>query len=52
MTEPMISMRIIPAEDGTFTVELDVTGLKDEAQAEAAMLHMQNLFCGEQFQIQ
>ena len=43
---PTISMRQVRYEDGSYGVELTVTGLFNEQQAEAAMAHMQRLFCG------
>lgn len=45
---PTISMRPVRYEDGTYGVELTVTGLASEQQAEAAMQHMQRLFCGHE----
>jgi len=43
---PTISMRHVDYDDGTHGVELTVMGLTTKQQAEAAMLHMQKLFCG------
>lgn len=43
---PTISMRHVDYGDGTHGVELTVMGLATEQQAEAAILHMQQLFCG------
>lgn len=43
---PTISMRQLNLGDGSYGVELTVTGLTSEQQAAAAMLHMQRLFCG------
>lgn len=40
-----ITMRPVQYPDGTWGVELTVTGLTSEKQAEAAMLHMERLFC-------
>lgn len=44
--EPTISMRTVLYEDGSYGVEMTLTGLADEQQAQAALLHIQNLFCG------
>jgi hypothetical protein len=44
-----ISMRTVQfTDDGSWGVELTVTGLVSEKQAEAAMQHMQRLFCAEE----
>lgn len=43
-----ISMRPVQYPDGTWGVELTVTGLTSEQQAEAAMQYMQRLFCAEE----
>jgi hypothetical protein len=40
-----ISMRPVRYEDQSWGVELIVSGLSSEQQAEAAMQHMQRLFC-------
>ncbi len=40
-----ISMKLVQCEDGSWGVELVVSGLSSEQQAEAAMIHMQRLFC-------
>ena len=40
------SMRPVRYEDGSFCVEVTVTGLVSEQQAEAVINHMQKLFCG------
>ncbi len=45
---PTFSMQPVRYEDGTWGVTVQVTGLTSEQQAEAAMQHMQNLFCGAQ----
>lgn len=47
---PTISMHWIRLEDGSYGVQLLVTGLSSQAQAEAAMDHMQQLMCGQQIQ--
>ena len=41
-------MQPVKYEDGSWGVSVQVTGLTSEQQAEAAMQHMQNLFCGAQ----
>lgn len=45
---PTISMRPVLYEDGSFGVELTMTGLTSQQQAQAAILHMQRLFCGQE----
>ena len=54
MNNPMatISMRPVRYEDGSYGVELTVTGLSSEQQAEAAMQHMQRLFCAAEIKEQ
>lgn len=47
-----ISMRPVRYEDGSYGVDVNVTGLKSEQQAELAMQHMQRLFCGQEIQEQ
>lgn len=48
-----ISMRPVQyTDDGSWGVELTVTGLASEQQADAAMLHMQRLFCGDEIKEQ
>lgn len=43
---PTFSMQPVRYPDGSWGVSVQVTGLTSEQQAEAAMLHMQKLFCG------
>ena len=43
---PTFSMQPVKYEDGSWGVSVQVTGLTSEQQAEAAMQHMQKLFCG------
>ncbi len=50
--QPTFTMRPVRYEDGSYGVEATITGLKSEQQAEAAMLHMQRLFCAEEMQEQ
>lgn len=49
---PTITMHPVKFEDGSFGVELIVTGLADEQQAETAMLHMQQVLCGQEIKVQ
>lgn len=49
---PTITMRPVQYPDGSWGVELTVTGLESEHQAEAAMLHMERLFCAAPIQTQ
>ena len=49
---PTITMRPVQYQDGSWGVELTVTGLENEHQAEAAMLHMERLFCAAPIQTQ
>ena len=44
--QPTLSMQPVCYEDGSWGVSVMVTGLASQQQAEAAMLHMQELFCG------
>jgi len=50
-TPPIISIRCIKNGDGNYCVELLVSGLATEAQAENAMAHMQRLFCAQEVQV-
>lgn len=43
---PTFSMQPVKYKDGSWGVSVQVTGLTSEQQAEAAMQHMQKLFCG------
>jgi len=43
-----ISMRPVRYADGSYGVDVSVTGLESEKHTELAMQHMQRLFCGEQ----
>jgi len=42
------SMRPVRYEDGSWGVELFLTGINSEQQAEAVMLHMQRMFCADE----
>lgn len=46
--EPVVSLGFDKAEDGTYTARLTVSGLPSEQQAQAAVGHMQHLFCGQE----
>lgn len=52
MDIPTFTMRPVRYEDESYGVEVIVTGLKSEQQAEAAMQHMQHLFCSEEIKEQ
>lgn len=47
---PTFSMQPVRFEDGTWGVAVQVTGLISEQQAQAAMRHMQTLFCGAEIE--
>lgn len=44
-----ISMMPARLEDGTWCVQLLVTGLADQQEAETAVEHMRLMLCGEEF---
>lgn len=44
--EPVASLKWDAAGDGTFYAQLTVSGLRSEQQAQAAVAHLQRLFCG------
>ena len=46
MSEPTITIRSVKYDDGRYAVELTVIGLASEREAEAAMFHIQRMFCG------
>lgn len=46
--EPVITLMWDKAEDGTYFARMTVSGLRSERHAQAAMDHMQRLFCGLQ----
>lgn len=48
---PTFSMQPVEYSDGTFGVNVWLTGLKTGAQAEKAMELMQQAFCGKQFEV-
>ena len=45
---PTFSMQPVRYEDGSWGVTVQVTGLTSKQQAEAAMAHMERLFCGQE----
>ena len=42
------TLRTEKMPDGTWTAHMLVTGLPDERTADAAVAHMQRLFCGDE----
>lgn len=44
--EPIISISYDREADGTYTARMTVSGLANESMAQAAVGHMQRLFCG------
>ena len=48
--EPVITLGYEQADGGTFNATLTVSGLANEQQAQAAVAHMQRLFCGEEME--
>lgn len=46
--EPVASLKWDADGDGTFYAQLTVSGLQSEQQAQAAVAHMQRLFCGQE----
>lgn len=49
---PTFSMQPVRYPDGSWGVAVNVTGLVSEQQAEAAMQHMQRLFCSAEIKTQ
>lgn len=47
-----ISMQTVQHEDGSWGVNMYVTGLASESHAEAALDHMARLFCGDEIKAQ
>ena len=47
----VISIRTFEDGDGEFGVQLNVTGLKTQTQADKAMQYMQDLLCGEEYTV-
>lgn len=45
---PTFSMQPVSYPDGSWGVSVQVTGLASKQQAEAAMAHMERLFCGDE----
>jgi len=48
---PTISLSKVQHDDGSFGVELIVSGLTSEAQANAAMDHLERTLCGPEFSL-
>jgi len=48
--EPVVSIGIDKAEDGTFTATMIVSGLASLEQANVAANLMQEAFCGEEYE--
>ena len=48
--EPVATLGYEQAADGTFSATLTVSGLVTEQQAQAAVAHMQRLFCAEEME--
>lgn len=46
--EPMTTLVWEEAGNGTFTARMTVSGLQSAQQAQAAVAHMQRLFCGQE----
>lgn len=46
--EPVVTLKWDAEEDGTYTAQMTVSGLRCEQQAVAAVAHMQRLFCGNE----
>lgn len=46
--QPIISMRSLRQADGSFAVELTVSGLASERQAQGALAHLQRVLCGDE----
>lgn len=46
--EPVASLKWDADGEGTFYAQLTVSGLQSEQQAQAAVAHMQRLFCGQE----
>ncbi|OHV93728.1 hypothetical protein AKG95_28665 (plasmid) [Janthinobacterium lividum] len=44
-----LSMRWVRHAEGEYAVELTLSGLTSEQQAEAAIAHMQKMLCGPEF---
>ena len=49
--EPVVSLVHNKSPDGTYFAQMTVSGFRTEAQAGAALDHMQRLFCGAEMEI-
>ena len=47
-----ITMRIVQYQDGTWGVQLELTGLTSEKQAQAGMQHMEKMLCSGEIKTQ
>lgn len=48
---PTFSMMPIQLENGSWGVSVQISGLESEQQAQAAMQHMQDLFCSSEIEL-
>lgn len=46
--EPVVTLVWDKSDDGTYKAVMTVSGLQSEQQAQAAVAHMQRLFCGQE----
>ncbi len=46
--EPVVTLVWDKSDDGTYRAVMTVSGLQTEQQAQAAVAHMQRLFCGQE----
>ncbi|SFB95833.1 hypothetical protein SAMN05216344_10687 [Polaromonas sp. OV174] len=46
--EPVATLAWDKADDGTYKAQMTISGLRSEQQAQAAVAHMQRLFCGHE----
>lgn len=47
-TRPTISMRSVKNSDNSFQVEMVITGLLNEQQADAALAHLERVLCASE----
>ena len=47
-----ITMRVVQYMDGTWGVQLELTGLASEKQAQAGMHHMERMLCAGEIKTQ
>ena len=48
--EPVVSLVFNKMDDGTYTATMTLSGLPSEQVAQAALDHMQQLFCGQEME--